>query len=426
MHRYMRRIATASVLTAFCLAPAQALADDDAPAQRVTYTKDVLPILQENCQTCHRPAAAGLAGMIAPMSLMTYREVRPWAKSMANMVRTREMPPWHATGEFKGVFENERTLSDDEIATIVKWAATGAVQGRVEDAPAPLVFEYTDGWSIGLPDLVVPFTEPFFVADNVQDQYATIRVTLTEEQLPEDKWIQAMEYKPGSEAVHHIIGSAYPPGERTAQDRGLLGGIAPGTDPDVLPVGYGKLLRKGSTINFAMHYHKESGPGTGVWDRTAIAFKFHDQPVTHNVRWDAIGNRNFEIPPGHAKWQVGAARTFRQDTTILAFLPHMHLRGEAASYVAFYPDGTEEVLLDVPVYDFNWQTNYFYKEPKEIPAGTRIEVSMWFNNSPERGDLANIDSRRAVRNGGPTTDEMMLGWIDYTETKPMAAAGGTQ
>ncbi|MCH8333581.1 alkyl hydroperoxide reductase, partial [Candidatus Sumerlaeota bacterium] len=106
--------------------------------------------------------------------------------------------------------------------------------------------------------------------------------------------------------------------------------------------------------------------------------------------------------------------------------PHMHLRGEAASYVAFYPDGTEEVLLDVPVYDFNWQTNYFYKEPKEIPAGTRIEVSMWFNNSPERGELANLDSRRAVRNGGPTTDEMMLGWIDYTETKPMAAAGGTQ
>ena len=385
------------------------MAADDAAAAP-TFTKDVLPILQENCQTCHRPAGWDISGMIAPMSLMTYREVRPWAKSIEKAVSSKVMPPWDATYATHGVFANERTLTDEEIQTVVAWVKGGARRGNPADAPEPMQFNES-GWTFGEADLVVPFTEPFFVNDDVQDLYHNVIVPITAEQLPEDKWLSSIEFKSGSEVVHHVILYANGPGSSGRGRGSMIGGNAPGTDRADWPEGYGILLKKGTTLRFEMHYHKEAGAGTGVWDTSSVAFKFHDGPVDHPITFSTIAHGAFEIPPAKSAWRVGGARTFQRDTWLLAMLPHMHLRGKAAKYTAYYPDGTVEQLLDVPEYDFNWQTWYKYSEKKLIPKGTRVEMEFWYSNDEERAALAGIRSDRAVRFGGPTTDEMDLAWI---------------
>lgn len=406
--------------------PVGAAAEDEGGA-RVTFTRDVLPILQENCQACHRPLGANVMGMVAPMSFTTYEETRPWAKAIARQVAERRMPPWHAAPELAGVFANERTLTDEEVATLVSWARTGARRGPAPDVPAhrPSTSDVAPGaeWTLGEPDLVVAFDEPFFVDDSVRDVYETLVVTLTEDELAEDRWIQAMEFQPGSQAVHHIVIFTDDERESMGFPVGMLGGMGPGTDATVFPPGFGRLLRRGTTIYFNMHYHKEPGPGTGVWDHSRIAFKFHTAPVRHQVHWGAVGTMSFAIPPYAENFPVTARETFARDTLLLALFPHTHLRGKASRYTAFYPDGTQEVLLDVPRYDFNWQTNYIYKTPKRIPAGTRIEVTMWYDNSEARRQLAGIDPSRTVRWGQPTTDEMMYGWIDYCDAEPLPEEG---
>ncbi len=399
---------------------AGARADDTASETGVTFYKDILPILQSNCQNCHRQAGQNLSGMIAPMGLMSYEEVRPWAKSIAKVVKERQMPPWHATPQFHGIFRNERTLTEEQISTLVKWVQNGSPAGRAEEAPAPKVFTSVDGWTIGKPDLIVTPEKPYFVKDDVWDQYQNIPIKLTEAQLPEDRYIKALEFRPGNKVVHHIIAFAHAPGDDMAMDRGMIGGMAPGTDPTTLQDGYGLLLKKGSTVIFQMHYHKEKGAGTGVEERSEMALKFYDKPVAHAVHIEPISNGRFEIPPFTSNWKVGMGRTFDRDIIITSLLPHTHLRGTAAKYVAFYPDGKEETLLEVPSYDFNWQTDYMFKEPKRIPAGTRIEATMVYDNSAERQKRApEVDPTRAVRFGGPTTDEMDLAWMTYTETEPI-------
>lgn len=392
---------------------ALAVAMSGVAQAQVTFTKDVLPILQENCQTCHRPSGTNLSGMIAPMSLMSYKEVRPWAKAIVKSIQAKQMPPWDASEKFNGHFRNERTLTAEEIDTISSWVSQGAKRGNAADAPAPIEFSST-GWNLGEPDIVVDFAEPFFVGDDVEDLYHNITTILTEEQLSEDRWISAVEFKPGSEVVHHIIGHATDPnaeGNRTA--RGMIGGNAPGADQEEFPAGYGIKLKKGSAITFAMHYHKESGAGTGTYDSSQIGIKLHpkDMDVTHPVDISTISYGGFEIPPFAKSWRVGSSRLFTEDMHLIGMLPHMHLRGKSAKYTAFYPDGTSEDLLDVPEYDFNWQTGYKYAVNKLIPAGTRIEMEFYFENSEERADLAGIDPSRTIRFGGPTTDEMDLAWI---------------
>ena len=391
----------------------------------VTFTKDVLPILQENCQTCHRPSGANLSGMIAPMSLMTYGEVRPWAKSIAQSVVARSMPPWTASPAYHGVFKNERSLTQEEIDTIVAWVGNRAPRGNPNDAPAPMHFSET-GWNFGEPDLIVGFEQPFFVEDDVEDLYHNVMVQLTEEQLPEDRWISELEFRPGSEVVHHIIGYAAAPGEEAEaaaregqQTRGMLGGMAPGTEEANWPEGFGILLPEDSTLTFAMHYHKEAGAGTGTWDLSEIGFKFHDAPAKHPIEISTIAYGAFEVPPGASNWRVGASRTFEEDTILVSMMPHMHLRGKAAKYTAYYPDGTVEELLDVPAYDFNWQTQYDLAMNKLLPAGTRIEMDFRYDNSGENAERVGFDPSRAVAFGGPTTDEMDLAWVTIAPAKPL-------
>lgn len=398
------------------------LAMGAAPAwaadERLTFTKDILPILQENCQTCHRPAGMNLSGMIAPMSLMTYQEVRPWAKAIARVVEAKEMPPWHASEAQHGIFRNERTLTAEEIDMILRWVEQRAPRGNPKDSPEPVQWP-DSGWNFGTPDLVVEFDEPFFVPDEIEDLYHDVEVQLSEEQLPNDRWIKGIEFKPGSEVVHHLIAHAYAPGQdRSDRSQGMLGGNAPGADQVEFEEGYGIMLRAGSSIAFDMHYHKESGPGTGMFDSSQIGIQFHpeDKPVTHPVSIYPIAHRAFEIPPYHGSWRVGAAQTLEEDMTLLGMLPHTHLRGSYAKYTAFYPDGTSEVLLEVPEYDFNWQTGYNFAEPKFLPAGTRLEMDLHFDNSVERAERIGFNPARAVSFGGPTTDEMDLAWLTIAPT----------
>jgi hypothetical protein len=401
----------------------------EVPA-KPTFTKDVLPILQENCQTCHRPLGANLSGMVAPMSFMSYKEVRPWAKAISKVVADKSMPPWHASEKSHGVFKNERTLTKDEIATLVKWTEMNAPRGNPKDAPEPIVFPET-GWNFGEPDLVVSFDKPYFVADDVEDLYHNVTVQLTKDQMPDKRWIKQIEFRPGSEVVHHIIGYATQAGDDTEisaregeQTRGMLGGMAPGTEEANWPEGYGIVIEPESMITFAMHYHKEAGPGTGRMDSSDIGFKFHDKPVEHPIEISTIAHGAFEIPPGANDWRVGASRTFHEDTILLSMMPHMHLRGKSAKYTAHYPDGTSEELLDVPVYDFNWQTQYDMAVNKLLPAGTRIEMDLVYDNSAPKAEAIGFNSDRPVRFGGPTTDEMDLAWITIAPAKPASQVAG--
>lgn len=409
-----QRITTILLVAALVCAAGPALAGSttDQAVERATFYKDVLPIMQENCQVCHRPSGLNSGGMIAPMSFLSYQDVRPWAKAIARNVESGYMPPWGAAPEFHGVFQNERSLTEEQRETIIRWARSGAPAGDPADAPPPIEFPETD-WAIGEPDLILQMPDTFLVGDDVEDLYENFAVDVP---LDEDRWVKAIEFRPGSEVVHHIIGYAIAPGEDFGGgSRGQLGGIAPGNQPDEFPDGYGYLMKKDSKFIFAMHYHKESGPGTATPDRSTVGIKFYPKDAhPEQVYIDAIGNMQFEIPPGEPNWQVGSARVFDRPVLVHFLMPHMHLRGKAARYVATYPDGRQETLLYVPNYDFNWQLSYEFKEPRLLPAGTRIDVSLWYENTKERADKNNFNSERAVRWGGPTTDEMDLGWLAYS------------
>ena len=404
-------------------------AADDAPSRtgRVTFTKDILPILQGQCQDCHRPGGDTVAGVGAPMPLITYEETRPWARSMAKMVQSREMPPWDATGATKGQFINERTLELEEIETIVRWAETGAPRGNPDDAPPLRILPDTDGWVIGKPDLEIYLEEPYWVADDVEDVQPRFTITITEEMLPEPRWIQAAECRPGTPIVHHTFSTITAPAiEGHPEETCALVSAAAGEDPQQYPDGFGNLLRAGSVLSISMHYHKEPGAGTGMWDRSGVGIKFYPKgaEVKHKVNWgpigdNGVGNTLFEIPPRHPNWSVGWSGTFEHETLLLSVHPHMHYRGRSMKYTAYYPDGTSELLIDVDRYNFAWQTIYFYKEPKVLPAGTRIDAIAHFDNS-ERALAAwgeiNID--RGVGFGSASTDEMMIPYVSWTYADP--------
>jgi len=379
----------------------------DADASSPTFYKDVLPILQDNCQSCHRSAGLNLGGMIAPMSFGTYKEVRPWAKSMARVVSSGEMPPWHASSEYNGVFHNERVLSDDEINTIVRWARAGARAGDASDAPPPLGWPEST-WAIGEPDLILQLEEPFHVEDDLEDLNIDLMTAVKEGSVSEDRYITAIEFKPGSTAVHHIIGYTIAPGEAGPQ---MLGGIAPGTQPNLFPEGYGVKMYAGSKFLFQMHYHKEPGPGTEAWDRSSVGIKFADKPVKR-LHITPVGDpRKLYVPANTKDVYITSDDVVPRDVTIIALLPHMHLRGSYAKYTAFLPDGTQKDFLEVPKYDFNWQTSYEFTDYLELPAGTRIEVTCGYDNTADNPN--NPDPTVDVKWGDATTDEMNLGWMTW-------------
>ena len=389
------------------VAPLAAAANTADTTGSATFHRDVLPILQKNCQACHRPQGLNLGGMVAPMSLLTYDEVRPWAKSIGKHVEARTMPPWHAAQEERGWFVDERFLTDAEIDTVMRWVRDGAPEGDPAAAPAPLAFPDNGGWAIGQPDLVVKMPVDHTIPDEIEDTYETFTQVLGEDVLPEDRWLKAVEFRPTGSFVHHII--ARP-----------LGGIAPGYQPRVFPAGHATLLRKGTKVSWQMHYHKEAGPGTAVTDNaTYVALKFYQpgEVVTHIVGGDGLAVRGFRIPPGDPNYSKGSQYVFERDAYITALNPHMHLRGKAAKVIATMPDGSQRTLLDVPAYDFNWQHTYSYREPVFAPKGTQVDLTLWWDNSAQNPN--NPDPTATVTFGQPTTAEMGFGFMKFVDAEPV-------
>jgi len=394
----MKAIRIAGFAAAMAVVVGGAQAADE---KKVTFYQDVLPILQENCQVCHRDGGANLGGMVAPMAFTTYESTRPWAKAIADAVGAEKMPPWSASPQHQGVFENERTISEEDKATLIAWVKQGAAKGNPSDAPEAKNWPQTDGWSIGTPDLIVKMApEPFLVGDEVEDTYEYFRTTIDETMLPEPRWIKAIEFRPGSKVVHHIIATP-------------LGGIAPGNDPTVYPDGIGHLLRPGTEVTWQMHYHKEPGPGTATYDNSEAAIKFYpkDAEITHVLRDEGLGRFDFRVPAGDPNYTIQTEHIFDEDSRIVSLMPHMHVRGKSAKYEAFFPDGTSKVLLDVPNYDFNWQTRYRFKEFQFVPAGTKLVLTTAWDNSAD--NPYNPDPTKDVYFGEPTTDEMSFGFMNY-------------
>ena len=257
----------------------------------VTFHEDIEPIFQAHCQDCHRPSGKNFGGMVAPMSLIDYDEVRPWARAIAKQVLSKEMPPWDADPKFHGVFANERTLTQDQIEKIETWVKAGAPKGDAAKAKAPRNWKDSGGWIEGEPDLVLTIPTAYHVSDETGDQYTAFAVDLTEDMLPEDVYVRGFQCKPGVKIIHHFNAHVLPPDENgelppkptsfesssiSPKGAGMyLGGVSSGSDANMYPEGYGLKLKKGSRVTFDIHYHKEPGPGTGVTDETSqIGFYF--------------------------------------------------------------------------------------------------------------------------------------------------------
>lgn len=457
LKRRFAPIATGALLIslALFLATAQS-ASGRSTAKLVTFNKDVAPIFFAKCAECHHPGEA------APFSALSYKETRPWAKSIREKVVSRAMPPWHADPHF-GQFSNDRRLSQQEVDTIVAWVDGGAREGNPKDLPtAP---KFANGWSIGKPDLILELPE-YTLAATGPDEYQYFDVATD---FTEDKYVQLAEARPGNrQIVHHIIAFIVPPGSpnmakmtqemrdkameaalrnspfyrdgflmRIKEDQpvfddacaqpenarrgggndNMLTGYAPGHNADVWGQGIGKRIPAGSTIRFQVHYSKVAG--TVQKDRSILGLVFTKERPQKLIATRSVGNLLFKIPPGVDDHKVTGCMTVRDDTRIYALMPHMHLRGKAMQYKVVYPDGKSEVLLDVPNYSFAWQTNYVLKEPKLLPKGTRIMVTALFDNSTR--NKFNPDPTKAVRYGEPTYDEMMLGFMDYVVERPPLA-----
>ena len=379
-------------------------------AASVTFAKDVAPILYKNCVECHRPS------MFTPMSLIAFEDARPWARAIKQRVVKREMPPWTADAP-AGVFKNDPRLSQKDIDTIAAWVDGGALRGSDKDMPkAP---EFAEGWTIGKPDAIFTMTEDYQIPAEGTIPYQYIRIPTN---LTEGKWLQAIEFKPGNPAyVHHIIGSAQPAGgdpnnERTPGRIGL-GGITPNKPGVTTEPGIARWLPPNSDIILQMHYTTN---GAAATDRTSVAVIYAKEPPKQVLGGGSVLTLNFAIPPGAPSHEVKGATTLIRDTTLIAMMPHMHMRGKDMTYIATYPDGRTETLLNVPKYDFNWQLTYELAEPKVLPKGTRIDVIAHFDNST--GNLYNPDPTATVRWGDQTWEEMMIGFFTTLVDAPARPA----
>lgn len=451
-------LAAAVVGTSFPTVRAQSPAGDAAP----TYTRDVAPILYKNCTGCHRP------GEIGPMALLTYADVRPRVRAISTRVAAGTMPPWHADGA-AGEFLNDRRLSEQDKATILKWVANGAPEGDPKDLPpAP---KYADGWTIGQPDAVVKMGEdyPIPATGTIAYQYFEVPTNFTE-----DRWVTAYEVRPGNRAaVHHVIvytkqpppsqppaasaGPARPrpqpvlsmPEEQTKipagqtggeplpedqrkplgpNDRpaprglaGSIGGYVPGNGARVYRPGMAMRLAAGSTIVFQMHYTSIGKPTT---DRTSIGFIFSKERPQTPLAGTALINGSLHIPAGANDYRVDAEMTINRDITLYGMLPHTHVRGKRWTYEVIYPDGRTQTILNVPKYDFDWQTDYEFKQPVKLPKGSKLHAVAWYDNSP--ANKSNPDPTKDVWWGDQTFEEMMFTGLTFSvdpAPAPPAVAG---
>ena len=418
----------------------------------VTFTHDVAPILYQHCVACHHP------NDIAPMSLLTYKEARPWAAAIKQAVVSGKMPPWKADPHF-GKWSNDPRLSDSEITTIKAWTDGEKLEGDPKEMPpAP---DFPDGWKIGKPDAVIAIP-PHKLEGTGPDEYTYVTVPTN---FTEDRWIVAAELRPSNRrVVHHAHvfvvekkdetnaaskkddpQAAYSnwlrihegslewvrpeapvidngcsvddngtfPGSKSSDLGSLISSYLPGREPDVYPSGTARKIPAGATLNFQIHYSRTTGK-TEV-DATSVGLIFAKEPPTQISRRIDLSNHMFLVPAGDPDHPVSECHTFNKDILITSLTPHMHLRGKSMRIVADLPSGEKQTLLYVPNYSFNWQITYRAQDPIFLPKGTRVEVLAAFDNSAN--NPSNPDPSKPIRWGSASENEMMDGWIEYLDTK---------
>ncbi|HTU24356.1 MAG TPA: redoxin domain-containing protein [Pirellulales bacterium] len=369
----------------------------------VTYAKHIAPIFNENCVNCHR------SGQVAPFALTSYDDASAWAETIAEVVSGGRMPPWFASPQY-GHFLNDARLSGDDKEIILAWVRNGCPQGDPADMPKPPAF--TEGWRIAKPDLVLKMSEPFEIPDRGVVPYQTFTL---DAEFPADRWVQAAELRPTNPAVtHHLVLFFHPPGSDKVDPRepllNLIAGYGPGMPPAIYAKDACRRIPAGSKLMIQGHYTPN---GSATTDQSEVAIIFGDpSKVKREITIQAAINYQFLIPPGAKDHEVVASYELDEDTLVHAVTPHMHLRGKAFRFEAVYPDGREEVLLDVPRYDFNWQNTYDLVEPKPMPAGTEIVCTAVFDNSAD--NPANPDPTATVMWGEQTWQEMAVGTMNIS------------
>jgi hypothetical protein len=426
-------------------------------SSNLTFSHDVAPILYQHCVACHHP------NDIAPMSLLTYKEARPWAAAIRQAVVSGKMPPWKADPHF-GKWSNDPRLSDAEIAVIKRWVDGPKLEGDAKEMP-PMP-SFPDGWKIGKPDAIITIPEQVIEATG-PDQYVYLKVPTN---FTEDRWIVASELRPGNRRiVHHahvfVVENDSPAASKTAEkdpqreyanwlklkegslewvrpeapvidngcsvdDNGvfpgqkqsdlgsLISSYLPGREADVYPEGTARKIPAGSSLNFQIHYSRTTGKKEV--DATSVGLIFAKEPPRQISRRIDLSNHMFRIPAGDPDHPVSECHTFSKDIWVTSLTPHMHLRGKSMRIFADLPNGEKQTLLDVPAYSFNWQITYRAEEPIFLPKGTRVEILAAFDNSPNNPQ--NPDSSKAIRWGSASESEMMDGWIEYLDSPPTNVA----
>jgi thiol-disulfide isomerase/thioredoxin/mono/diheme cytochrome c family protein len=374
-----------------------------APHGDVTYANQISRIFRANCVECHR------AGEVAPFALTSYADAAAWAETIREVIDEGRMPPWRANPAH-GKFRNDARLSEADKHLVRDWIDNGLPEGDASQLPPKAAFP--EGWRIPKPDLVIKMPEPFTVPASgvVEYKYFTVDPGFTH-----DVWIRAAEARPGNRGiVHHMLLFYVPPEQATARPEDALfnavAAFAPGLPPSIGPVGYAGRIPAGSRLVFQMHYTPN---GSEQVDQSEAGLILADPAqVKREITVGGIFNWQFLIPPRAPDYRVEAEELVKEDRVIYDMVPHMHLRGKSFRFTAVYPDGRNEVLLDVPRYDFNWQNVYRLAQPKTLPAGTRIDCLAAFDNS--ESNLLNPDPASEVHWGDQTWDEMMVGSYDFS------------
>ncbi len=380
-------------------------------ARPVTYHNRISRIVQNRCQSCHRPGEA------APFALMDYRQVKKRRSMIEWAIEDGIMPPWFAEPE-SGPWANDCSLTDSELRDFLAWIAEDAPEG--EPSQAPLERTWVDGWTIGQPDLVVTIPKPFTVpAEGVVDyQYFYAQCD-----LPEDRWVKAVELRTtGGEVVHHALLFLEAPKKegggrrnRNFQTGGetFFASYAPGQPGITFEAGTGKLLPANSWLKFQMHYTVN---GTETIDETSVGFVFADEPLIE-VRTSSAINDGFTIPPQTFDYEVSSEFRFPESGRLVSLFPHTHVRGVRFACELVTPDGEVQDLLSLPFYDFNWQLNYRLANPVFVTPGTKLRATAWYDNTPE--NPANPNPNAAVRFGEQTWEEMMIAYVNWIPSAPV-------
>lgn len=379
-----------------------AFPDRDLQARAgVSYTRDIVPILEEHCVACHHDGAIG------PWSMDSHLMVQGFAPMMREVLLTRRMPPGQIDPHVGRPVSNAAGLTVEQKQKLVHWIDAGAPKDGDTDPLTELTFS-NPKFTLGEPDIVLNVPAQEIPATGVID-YRYIPVQLN---LDKDVWIRAMEFVPGDrEVLHHVIAYLQSPADKSGRETGSergdnIAGFAPGRQPDQFYDNSGRLIPKGSNLLLQMHYTTSGRPTV---DETLVGIYLHEKPPEHIMSGGVAGQRRFLVPPGAKEHKLSGEMLIERDAYLYEMTPHMHYRGKHMSYSAHYPDGTTELLLSVPKYDFNWQFNYLLEEPAFLPAGTRLVAHGAMDNSDR--NPANPDPTKPVHFGLQTKHEMFFGFV---------------